>query len=220
MADRGYSTESKIKILYEDGLRDIREISSRMENLMTRLEAANQPNTFLHGIDAQISVLALTGLRFERLQTEILSAVDEVKAVHDAHIANIVTEGKTHISAQTEKQIALFEKAAMVRSEVEIRAIVEASQKSLNKAITDLALEKFQFQNSALSEAINVFESKSEEFKSVIETQSSKAIRAAEGFKNKLESIQPLSWVGQSLSIVASGAVGAAIALLSQHFTK
>jgi hypothetical protein len=220
MADPGYSAEEKIKILYEEGLRDIRKISSRMEDLMARLEAANQPNTFLHGIDAQISVLALTGLRFERLQTEILSAVDEVKAVHDAHIANIVTEGKTHIAAQTAEQIALFEKAAMVRSEVEIRAIVEASQKSLNKAITDLVLEKFQFQNTALSVAINIFESKSEEFKSVIETESGKATRAAEGFKNKLESIQPLGLVGQSLSIVASGAVGSVMVLLIQHFTK
>lgn len=210
----GHTAEEKIKILYEDSLKDIRAITAHMDDLTSRLEAANQPNTLLAGIATEIKLLGELNGKLVQSQAGLLNAIEETKSVHRAQLIE-----------QTKAQVEIFTRAAGARSTAEMQAIMESGQAArtaILKGVGDEAVkivkERVAQEKTSLNEASDAFINAKIAFDDAVDESIGKTKVAVKKFDEILQASvdkhKPMGWAGQLISIVLAGFAGATLSVL------
>lgn len=223
MGTPGYSAEEKIKILYEQSLFDIREITNQCAALIARIEEANKPNTLLAGISKETNLLLSLDKNLVQSKDALLGTIEQVKAVHTAHIADLLAASANQMEVVSAEKLDAFTKCALATSQAEVTSIVqsaEAVKEKVLQAVGDecvrIVRERVAKEDSSLTAASKAYTKLTADFETAMVKRHKDALEAVQKFdaalQKSIEDHAQVGWFGRFVGIAGAVAFGVVIA--------
>lgn len=159
----------------------------------------------------------------------ITRSVENYKAVHTKHIADLLEASKTQMDAVDATQRDAFIKCAASTSQAvmaDIAKNAEAVKAQILKSVGDEAVQivrdRVSKENTSLSEASTAYKKLTADFESVMVQRHKDAFDAVKRFDQSLQDTiakrAPMGWFGQGMWLYISSVMGAGTIILSVNF--
>lgn len=225
----GYSSEEKMKILYEDSLKDIREISAQIAAVTARIEAANAPNTLLAGISKEVTLLIDLEKSLVKSKDALLGTINQAKEIHEAHIADLLEASIKQMDAVSAERLDAFVKDAVANFQTVVADIIKNAQEVKTKIVQDVGDEAVRIvrdrvakEDTSLSAASAAYTRLTADFEKAMVQRHKDAADAVKTFgealQNTIKEHAPMGLLGQVVWLFVSSAVGGGAIILSVHF--